>query len=203
MKRVLPVLVGCLGLAACQQGGGVDVEGKFPVALAMPEKVACAALDAGAGSLRCRDIKAAMFVSGYMQPGSGGCELTVNPSTCEVSGECPAVAPAQRRFAMDYYTVLDGGPRGRIRMVLAQAFKDVDLRNAGSEGVDITFTEADLVNRTGCEDLMGCDNTNSNCAAVQDLAQGDGGVRRVPVCDLDGDGSGNLEERCDSADPLP
>ena len=191
--------VGLIALSACQPAGAPPQ--LRASAVHVPQRVHCGAADAGA--LHCAGLHAALFVSGYLDPDAGGCALDVNPVDCTVTGDCPAVTPAERRMVLDYFYLLDGGARGAVRTVVAQAQKHVDLRGSAAELAGVAFTDADLVDMDRCEQMPGCSNASQQCALSSSVPARDGGVRLAGVCDLNGNGRSNLEDLCALRDPLP
>jgi len=176
-----------LVLSACAPESGAPVTGTTTFSTSVPAAILCQR----DGGVRCDRMRAELYVSGYLQADGGGCALTVNEDTCEVSGTCPSITPRRRQLTLDYFVKVED-----VRVLLAQATKDVDLTSSAQ----VTFTEADLVPTAACQLMPGCDNSARTCPGFQVVWE-DGGVAQ-PVCDLDADAYSNLDELCGGTDPL-
>lgn len=154
----------------------------FPAPQAL---VSCAALP--------DDLDAELWVSGNdeacdLEPGDDG----------SVSGSCEnfVAGRAVRTVTLDWFIV-----RGGVRVLLAQAQKEVDLTAVSSGEQTVAFTEDDIRVR-GCFDMRDDQLDGSPTMLVN-------GAQRL-VCDLDEDcpadlavtDCSNLGEVCAGADPL-
>jgi len=164
-------------LAAVVLSGCADDPAPTTMSVAVPQAlVDCAQPPADT------DLRARLWVSGTDAP----CPLTILASG--VSGDCVVVPGIERIFTLDWFVVVDG-----VDVVLAQARKSLDLGGEVEANVALVFADDDYV-VAGCRD-MSVDSLDGAGSVDVD------GVAR-PVCDLDDDGTANLDEVCAGGDPL-
>lgn len=185
MRAACLIVVAALGCAPQEERA--EVQGSTRFSTSVPERVICRR----DGGVRCDRLRAELFISGYLDPDAGACTLIVDPESCTVSGTCTAISPTTRTLTLDYFQ-----REGSTRLLLAQARKDVNLRESSS----VAFTEGDFVRPDECEHMPSCDNSLEGCPLTQPVPT-DAGVRQRPVCDLDDDGRSNLDEVCAGTDP--
>lgn len=141
------------------------------------------------------DMQAALWVSGQDAP----CPLDVDLSAGTAGGACAVTPGRVRRLTLDYF-VERPVVGGTLRIVLAQAQREIDLAAPEAQEVEARFSEED-VRVTGCLDM------SADSFEGRALVRFDGADR--PVCDLDASCGGdeqpacaNLGEVCAGGDPL-
>lgn len=181
-------LAGALGCAA------EEPEGRVQLSLTLPERVACAAPPG--------NILAEAWVSGMNE----SYDLQVS-STGEVTGTLEGItARIDRRITLDYFIMDPSAPGGvptPYRLLLAEAYKEVQLTEPDQQQIEVVFTDSDFVNPDDCLDMTNYnEETGVSANTVDDFVEG------ASPCDVDDDGSSNLEELCasptstDPYDPL-
>jgi hypothetical protein len=142
------------------------------------------------------DLEAELFVSGSRDP----CPLTVDLAAGTTSGSCETTPGIVRTAVINWFVMRTSPLGATTRVVLAEAEKQVDLREEPEDDVALTYTDEDIIVR-GCRDRTDDVIEGSLTQSV------DGAVREV--CDLDDDcanetdtACSNLGELCALADPL-
>jgi hypothetical protein len=178
----------CLALVgtACGPEGGDLSFVPFSLPYALP--VACAAMPS--------DLAAEAWVSGSR----GSTPLLVDPDAGTTSGALRVTTGVRRRVVVDWFVVrpsVDGAP---VRVLLAQAARDLDLRAPEGDLV-LALTKEDI-DVTTCRDVTG---DVSRTGSLTTLLAGE----ERPACDLDDScagtpavGCSNLGELCAGLDPL-
>lgn len=186
MKRGALAGAALLVLGACGDDSEPAGLARFALPFALP--VDCAALPA--------DLEAEAWVSGSRA--STALEVSVAEGT--TTGRLRVTTGAERLVVVDWF-VRRPGPDGEdVRVLLAQAARQVDLRGADDD-VALAF-EDDDVDVTDCRDVTG------DVSRVGSDTQLFAGEQR-PVCDLDESCAGapavdcsNLGELCAGEEPL-
>jgi hypothetical protein len=129
-------------------------------------------------------LQARLWVSGFAEPFA----LDVDLIAGTTSGDVRVPPGISRRFTIDWFV-----ERGGDTVLLAQASRDLDLSTTTDAAVTLTFGEGDVAT-TNCRAIT--DGTTSGSTTV-DI---DGSAR--PPCDLDDDGTANLDEVCAGVDPF-
>jgi len=178
--------IAVLALIAAVGCASADLDATVQVSLRLPARVVCAAPPS--------DIKAQLFVSGMAHR---YCDLVVG-SDNSVTGECPNITARLDRVATLDYFIMDPaahpapwGASNPYRLLLAQATKTLALSKPTSDEIEVAFTDADFVAVDQCRDAPNTsEDTGVGPLTVDDFASG------ASPCDVDKDGTSNVEEKC-------
>jgi hypothetical protein len=143
------------------------------------------------------DLEAELWISGKGE----SCPMEVDMANGTTTGSCRVAPGRVRTLTLDWFVMREspiGG--GQVRVLLAQAQDELDLRDAKEAQVTWTVVEEDI-------DSVNCLDMRGDPANGSEMVLFEGELR--PVCDLDDSCDGvltvacsNLGEICNGADPL-
>lgn len=186
-------LSGALALAAACGLGCFDVppgEITIAVSAAMPFEASCQPL--------LGEVRAEAWVSGM----NASYELEVDTDLV-ASGDMEGITSRiDRDITVDFYAEesLVSPPVGvesPYRLLLAQAVKFVELADPEAERIELSFAAQDFITEGAC-----LDQANYNEEAGEPATTVDHFAAGASPCDLDDDGSSNIDELCADADPF-
>lgn len=179
------VVLGALAAAACSQDAEPEVS-QVSLPFALP-------LDCASPP---EDLEAVLWQSGKRAP--DGLDVDLEAGTTE--GRVTVTAGAVRRLVIDWF-VERPLAEGDVRVLLAQATAELDLRDPEAEEVVLEIAPDDV-------EVTDCADVRFDLSRVGSATQDVGGAPH-PVCDLDESCQGalapacsNLGEMCAGGDPL-
>jgi hypothetical protein len=166
-----------LAFVVAAAGCGDDEHAPASLSLPTPQALTtCATSDVA--------LQSRLWVSGFNESFALDVDL-IGGTTSGTVRVPPGIA---RRFTIDWFIDADGRT-----VLLAQASRELDLSKTTDDAVELTFADDDLTTTT-CRAI---DDGTTNGSTTVDV---DGDAR--PVCDLDDDGTPNVDEVCAGLDPL-